>query len=158
MKTPASFLLLLLLSTCCLTSLRPARMHAYQTLAHLTPDEIAVTKAAEQLRLAMIDPTKEVLMTLTAPELSYGHSAGNIETQADFVNALVSGTSDFVSIDISNQTVTVVENTAVVRHVLLGQIVNKGVPATTKLSVLQVWLKRKGSWVLLARQATKLPQ
>ncbi|MBO0938313.1 nuclear transport factor 2 family protein [Fibrella sp. HMF5335] len=147
MKTSAAYLLLLL-STFCLTALRPAP----------TPDETAVTKAAEQLRLAMLDPTKAALMALTAPELSYGHSAGNIETQTEFVNALVSGTSDFVSIDLSNQTVAVVDNTAMIRHVLVGQIVNKGVPSTMKLSVLQVWLKRKGNWVLLARQATKLPQ
>ncbi len=152
MKKPALSLLLLLLSTLCLTALRPARMRDHQT-----PDETAVTKAAEQLRLAMIDPTKAALMALTAPELSYGHSSGSIETQTAFVEALVSGSSDFVSIDLSNQTVAVVDNTAMVRHVLVGQTVSKGVPGTTKLSVLQVWVKQKGNWVMLARQATKLP-
>jgi Domain of unknown function (DUF4440) len=148
MKTSRFPLLLLLLSIICLTALRQAS----------TPDEAAVTKAAEQLRLAMISPTKAALIALTAPELSYGHSSGTIENQAAFIEALVSGTSAFVSIDLSNQTVAVVESTALVRHVLLGQTVSKGVPGTTKLSVLQVWVKRKGNWVMLARQATKLPQ
>lgn len=147
MKTSAASLLLLLLSAFCLTAFRPA----------LTPDEIAVTKAAEQLRLAMINPTKAALMALTAPELSYGHSSGSIENQAAFVEALVSGTSDFVSIDLSNQTVAVVDNTAMVRHTLMAQTSSKGVPGTTKLSVLQVWVKQKGNWIMLARQATKLP-
>ena len=146
-------LLLLLISVCCLTAFRTSPLHA-----GLTPDETAVTKAAEQLRLAMVDPTKAALMALTAPELSYGHSSGSIETQTAFVEALVSGSSDFVSIDLSNQTVVVVDNTAMVRHVLVGQTVSKGVPGTTKLSVLQVWIKQKGNWVMLARQATKLPQ
>lgn len=144
MKKPLYILMLLVVS---LTALRPA----------LSPDEAAVTKVAEQLRLAMIDPTKAALMALTAPELSYGHSSGSLETQADFVEALVSGKSDFITIELSNQTVAVVGNTALVRHVLVGQTVSKGVPGTTKLSVLQVWIKQKGNWVMLARQATKLP-
>ena len=154
MKKPsyALSLLFLLLSLSSLTAPRPAPRPAGSPA-----DEAAVAKAAEQLRLAMIDPTKAALMALTAPELSYGHSGGSLETQAEFVEALVSNKSDFVTIDISNQTITVVDNTALVRHKLLAQTSNKGVPGEAKLSVLQVWVKQKGNWVMLARQAVKLP-
>jgi hypothetical protein len=33
----------------------------------------------------------------------------------------------------------------------------KGVPKTTPLSVLMVWVKDKGVWQLTARQTTRLP-
>ena len=119
-------------------------------------DKQAVTQAVEKLRKAMIDPNKATLEALAANDLSYGHSNGNIEDKAAFVEALVSGASDFKSIDLTDQTVTVVDNTAMVRHKLSGETNNKGVAGQVKLGVLLVWVKQKGDWKLLARQAVKI--
>lgn len=119
-------------------------------------DKQAVTQAVEKLRKAMIDPDKATLEAIASDELSYGHSGGNLENKAAFVEALVSGASDFKTIDLTEQTVTIVDNTAMVRHKLSAETNNKGVAGQVKLAVLLVWVKQKGDWKLLARQAVKI--
>ena len=120
-------------------------------------DEKAVTAAVEALRKAMIDPDKTILSNLTAEDLSYGHSGGQLQTKAEFIETLVSGKSDFVTIDLTEQTVKVVDRTAIVRHHLYATTNDGGKPGSVKLSILLVWVKQKGEWKLLARQAVKLP-
>ena len=119
-------------------------------------DEQAVNAAVESLRKALIDPDKASLDALVLDELTYGHSNGNLQDKTAFEDALLSKSSDFVTIDLSAQTVKVVGNTAWVRHTLTATTNDGGKPGTTHLSVLLVWLKQKGQWRLLARQAVKI--
>ncbi|WP_460911359.1 nuclear transport factor 2 family protein [Spirosoma areae] len=122
-----------------------------------TKDQTAVSQAVEQLKMLMIDPDKGKLEALAADELSYGHSAGKIEDKKAFVDAFVSGSSDFNVINLTEQTITIVDNTALVRHKLMAETQDKGKePGQVKLSVLLVWVKQKGNWKLLARQAVKI--
>lgn len=119
-------------------------------------EQTAVEQAVAQLRLLMIDPDQAKLASLASDELSYGHSSGKIEDKKAFIEALTSGSSDFKTIDLTEQTVTIVDNTALVRHKLMAETANDGKPATAHLSVLLVWVKQKGSWKLVARQAVKI--
>ena len=116
----------------------------------------AVAQAVEKLRTLMIDPDKAGLEALASDAISYGHSNGKIEDKKAFVEALVSGESDFKTIELTDQTVTVVDNTALVRHKLSAVTANSGTPGTAKLSVLLIWIKQKNTWKLLARQAVKI--
>jgi ketosteroid isomerase-like protein len=120
-------------------------------------EEAAVATAVEDLRKAMVDPNKATLDKLTADELSYGHSSGKIQTKAEYIESLTSAASDFVSIDLTEQTIKLSGNTAIVRHILSGNTNDGGKPGTVKLGVLTIWQKQKGQWRLLARQAFKLP-
>lgn len=115
-----------------------------------------VKASLEVLRLAMISGDKTQLLKITTPGLSYGHSSGVIETQEQFIEKLSSGRSDFVSINISNETISLYKNTAIVRHQLEAQTNDGGKPGTVKLHVLLVWVKNKKSWQLATRQAVKL--
>jgi ketosteroid isomerase-like protein len=119
--------------------------------------EGAVAASVEALRKVMVDPDKAALDKLTMDELSYGHSNGMVQNKQEFIEALISGKSDFVTIDLSQQTVKVVGKSAVVRHILSATTNDGGKPGTVKLSVLQVWQEQNGEWKLLARQAVKLP-
>jgi len=119
-------------------------------------DEKAVAAAVETLKKAMIDPDRATLERLASADLSYGHSNGLLEDRAAFVEALTSGKSDFVTIDLSDQTIRVTGNVAVVRHKLMAETKNSGTPGTAKLAVLLVWQKQNSGWVLLARQAVKI--
>lgn len=119
-------------------------------------DEKAVAAAVENLKKAMLDPDRATLERLASANLSYGHSGGLVEDRAAFVEALVSGKSDFVTIDLSEQTIRVTNNVALVRHKLMAETKNSGTPGTAKLAVLLVWMKQKSGWVLLARQAVKI--
>jgi ketosteroid isomerase-like protein len=121
-----------------------------------TKEENAVAAAVESLRKAMIDADKPALEKLTCDELSYGHSSGVIQDKTAFVDAIASGKSDFVTIDLTDQTIKVVGNTALVRHILAASINDGGKPGTVKLSVLLVWQKQNKEWKLLARQAVKI--
>jgi ketosteroid isomerase-like protein len=119
-------------------------------------DEIAVANAVEALKKAMIDADKAALENIATDGLSYGHSSGKVEDKAEFVRAIVSGESDFVTIDLTEQTIKIVGNNAIVRHKLFAKTNNKGQAGTANIAILLVWQKQKGQWKLLARQAVKI--
>jgi ketosteroid isomerase-like protein len=117
-----------------------------------------VEQAVEQLRKAMVDADAASLKKLVADDVSYGHSSGKVEDKAQFIQSLSDGTSDFLKIDLKDQTVRLTGNVAIVRHVLEADMHDKGKdPASIRIGVLQVWTKHSGKWQLLARQAFKLP-
>lgn len=122
------------------------------TLYAQSKDEKDIANAVEIFRKGLLDGDRKVLESITAPELTYGHSSGVIEDKAAFVEALVSGKSDFVKIELSNQTIKIVGNTALVRHELHGETSTGPI----HLGVLLVWQKQKNEWKLLARQAFRL--
>lgn len=115
-----------------------------------------VAEAVEQLRKAMVDADKAGLENAVSDSLSYGHSTGRVESKTEFVENLVSGKSDFVTIELSEQTISVKDGVAVVRHILNAVTNDGGKPGTAKIKILLVWVKEKGQWKLLARQAVKL--
>ena len=120
--------------------------------------EKAVANAVAGLTKAMIDADKSRLEKYTSDKLSYGHSSGVVQNQAEFVDAIVSGRSDFVTIDLTEQTIKIAGNNAIVRHILKGTNNDGGKPGAPHLYVLLVWQKQKsGEWKLLARQAAKVP-
>jgi hypothetical protein len=117
-------------------------------------DERAVAQAVNALAKAMLDVDRARLEALAAEQLSYGHSAGKIETKKEFVDAILSRAGAFRKLDLSDQTIAVVENEAIVRHRMTGETVNpSGQVSPVKVGVLQVWQKKDGNWLLLARQA-----
>ncbi len=119
-------------------------------------DEVKLTAAVENLRKAMIDANRTTLETLTADKLSYGHSSGRIEDKKEFIDKIANGSSDFVTIDLSEQIVTVSGKTAIVRHILKAKTNDGGKPGEVNLRILLVWQKQNGKWKLLARQAVKM--
>ena len=118
--------------------------------------EQAVSSAVESLRKAMVDGDSVQLDKITDAELTYGHSGGNVQSKAAFIHSFTSGQSDFVTIDLTGQTIQLYGNTAVVRHTLSASTNDGGKPGTVKISVMTVWQKHKKDWKLIARQAVKL--
>ncbi len=118
--------------------------------------EQAVAAAAEKLRVAMIDATPAALTALVADDLSYGHSGGRVDTKDSFIGDLIAGKSDFVTIVITDQTIKVVGNTAIVRHALTADTNDSGKPGKVQIKILGVWQQQGGQWKLLARQAVRV--
>lgn len=118
--------------------------------------EKQVAAATEQLRKAMVDGDRTALENIAAEKLSYGHSGGHIDDKKEFVEKIASGNSDFLSIDISDQTISISGKTAIVRHILTAKTHDKGKDiADVHLRIILVWQKQAGKWRLLARQAVK---
>lgn len=119
-------------------------------------EEAAVNAAVENLKKAMIDGDKGALEKITSDKLSYGHSSGRVEDRAAFVDNIVTGKSDFVTIELTNQTVSVSGDAAIVRHTLSATTNDSGNPGSVKLNIMLIFQKQKGQWKLLARQAVKV--
>ena len=132
-----------------LTTMLPALSNAQ------SKHSLAVAAAVEKLRVAMIDGNKTSLEGLVTNDLSYGHSGGHIDDKKEFVEKLSSGKSDFVTIDLSGQSISISGKTAIVRHKLDATTNDGGKPGEVHLLVMLVWQKQGGQWKLLARQAVK---
>lgn len=126
------------------------------TNLHAQTDEQAIAARVEKLRVAMIAADKEALDELTAPSLNYVHSTGRLETKQEFIENLLSGKSDFVTIDLTDHTITLNGDVAIVRHKLTAQTNDGGKPGSANIGVMQVWQKQNGVWKLIGRQAFKL--
>jgi hypothetical protein len=131
-------------------------IQATQVLLAQSAEEKKVADAVEVLRKALISAEQPTLDRITAPELSYGHSSGRVEDKAAFIEALTTGRSDFVTIELKDQTIQIVGSTAIVRHKLTAETFNDGVTGNVSISVLLIWQKQKGEWKLLVRQAFKI--
>lgn len=121
-----------------------------------SPDEAAVAKAIATLSEAIVAPDKAALQKITWPELSYGHSAGSVENQDQFIDALVSKRSVIVLIDNPKMSSSVVGDIAISRGTMTFVVAGAGAPSRVDLTLLLIWQKRGGEWRLLARQAYKV--
>ncbi len=116
-----------------------------------------VAAAVESLMKGIVDADKNLLQELTADGLVYGHSSGKVQNRSEFIDeVIISKPLDFVKIELLDQTIKVIGNAAVVRHILSAEITNNGVPGSLKIGNMLVWQKQKGKWKLIARQAYKL--
>lgn len=132
-------------------------LSAWLLQAQTTGEADRVGEAVENLRQALLSGEKNALDQITHEALSYGHSGGSTEDKKSFMASLTSGRSDFTELTFADQSVTVSENVAIVRHRLSAATNDEGKgPGKVQLSVLLVWVKQNGYWKLLARQAVKI--
>lgn len=131
-------------------------LFSIESLSAQLKAEAAVLKRVEALRRAMIDADAAALDELVSDDLSYGHSNAVVEDKKRFREKLITGESDFITMELSELTVKTSGKTALVRCRLEGQTRDGGKPGQAKLHVLMVWQQKGGQWKLLARQATKL--
>jgi ketosteroid isomerase-like protein len=119
-------------------------------------DEAAVADAVETLRKALFEANKAKLEQVAAPQISYGHSDGRVETKEQFINGVMTRKQVVKSLAYPELKVAVVGNAAIARHLHLSESELDGKTTTTRIGVLQVWQKQDGGWKLLARQAFRL--
>jgi ketosteroid isomerase-like protein len=123
--------------------------------------EKEVAEAVQKMRSALLAEDVPALKSLTSENLSYGHSGGVIETQAEFLAVFASKKSDYQKWDVSNQTISFHgKELAMVRQNVKAEILSteNGTLNNLNIGLLMVWVKEKGTWKLLARQAFRIPQ
>jgi ketosteroid isomerase-like protein len=119
-------------------------------------DESAVNDAMNRLSAAMIAGNAQQMKALTADTLTYGHSSGKVQNQAEFIDTIASGQTRYKQIDLTKSVTTVSGNDAVIRDHFNGTTDSGGKLAEVDFDVLMVWQKQSdGVWKLLARQGYK---
>lgn len=126
-------------------------------VSHAEPsDRQLLEERIKLLSQAMVSADADALKELTSPQLSYGHSSGRVEDQTTFIGNLLNGSSDFVTIELQDQQLAVMDNIAIVRHTLSAETRDGGKPGLVKIGVMLVWKNSADQWQLVARQAFKL--
>ena len=116
-----------------------------------------VEAAVNNFNEALVNPTVEKLNNLCSDKLTYGHSSGLVQNKEVFVNDVVNGSFDFLTVDAPEQTIYLSGETAVVRNLFVSKATNKGEPIDIRLGCVQIYKRQEdGSWKLLMRQAFKI--
>ncbi len=125
----------------------------------------AQTAAEKQISDAVLAVHKAIfvnkdsltLEAIIATELSYGHSGGKVEDRTEMINNVAKNRSVYTNLDAKILSVNIQGKTAVSRYLLTGiETKMDGTSTNLKLNILQVWIKEKKVWKLLARQAVKI--
>jgi len=120
-------------------------------------DETLVAAAVEKLRTAMISGNKADLESVLSNDLTYAHSSGKIQSKEVFVEEISTKKSNFLTIELSKQSISITGDVAIVSHQLNATTNDGGKPAAPHLNIVLVWKKTKGEWKLIARRAFHAP-
>jgi ketosteroid isomerase-like protein len=94
---------------------------------------------------------------LFARKATYGHSSGKIETREEAVAAIVQNKAVYTDTAMHIDNMVVNGKVAVVRTAFKAKQNNPdGNAAPLNLHIMLVWVKEKGKWRLMGRQAVKL--
>ena len=116
----------------------------------------AIAESVDALNNALINPENALFEELVMEELSYGHSSGKVQNKEEFIDDLINGSFDFQSISITDQTIDISGQTAIVRHILSAKAANNEIPVEIRIGIFLVYKNENNQWKLLARQAFKL--
>lgn len=131
---------------------------ASHTVFAQSKDEVLVAQAIERFRIAMMQPDSIVLADLVSDDLEYVHSSGTLKNKQGFIDEFMKRQTDVANVVISNQTIKISGNNAIVRHRLVADSRKAGYPPVIDIVIMMVWKKEQGKWKMLARQAAKIPQ
>lgn len=123
------------------------------------------TKAERSVGQALLEVHKAVFVNkdsveldrLFAPEITYGHSGGKLETRQETIHNVGNNKSTYTGITATQIWILVTKKTAVTRYLLSGTETRaNGEAIPLHLNIIQTWVKRHGKWKMLARQAVKV--
>ncbi|MDQ3279290.1 MAG: nuclear transport factor 2 family protein [Bacteroidota bacterium] len=98
-----------------------------------------------------------LLEDLFAKNATYGHSGGKIETREEAIAAISKNKSVYVDTAVSNIKVVMNDDVAIVRHLFKANEKKlDGTVSPLNFTMMLVWVKQKGKWRLMGRQAVKL--
>jgi ketosteroid isomerase-like protein len=97
------------------------------------------------------------LEDLFAKQASYGHSHGNLQTRAEAISGISKNKSKYTDTSVTILKVIIEDDVAIVRHLFKANE-NKadGTVAPLNLMMMLVWVKQKGKWRLMGRQAVSV--
>lgn len=103
--------------------------------------------------------TKDSLTTedLLAKKATYGHSSGKIETREEAIDGIVHSRAVYSDTSLTVHNIVMNGDVAIVRTTFKSKQSNPGGNASPlNLHIMLVWVKEKGKWRLMGRQAVRL--
>ena len=98
-----------------------------------------------------------ILEDLFAKKASYGHSGGKVETREEAIRNISKNKSVYADTAVSNVSVVINGDVAIVRHLFkANEEKPDGSVSSLNFTMMLVWVKEKGTWRLMGRQAVKL--
>ncbi len=95
------------------------------------------------------------LRKIWSPEYVINNPAGKVVTGKEIIQAMKSGTR-YQAYEKTIERITIIDNIAIVmgKEVLIDQ--PKDPKQSTARRITNIWIKKKGNWYLIARQATNI--
>jgi hypothetical protein len=120
-------------------------------------DSLALKNRMQLLDKALIEKDSTALLSVLHKNVSYGHSNGWVQTRSDVLNDFKSEKLIYSKIENSAARIVAInKKQAIVRTSTHAEgLLNKN-PFNLDMHVLQVWIKTKRGWQLMARQSVKL--
>lgn len=119
-------------------------------------DSLGLKEMMQKLDKALLEKDDAMLQIVLHKDASYGHSNGWIQRKGDVLNDFKSGKLSYSKIEnISANIVTINKKWATVRTNTNAEGVVNGNDFKLTMHVMQVWIKTKNGWQLMARQSAK---
>jgi ketosteroid isomerase-like protein len=97
------------------------------------------------------------LEDLFAKQATYGHSHGNLQTREEAISGVVKNKSNYTDTSIKILKVIIGDDVAIVRHLFKANEVKKdGSVTPLNFTMMLVWVREKGKWRLMGRQAVSV--
>lgn len=120
-------------------------------------DSLVLKESMQKLDKALLGKDNAALQLLLHKDLNFGHSNGWIQTRTDLLNDFNSGKLIYSKIENNNSNIiTLNKKWATVRTNTNAEGSVNGNAFKLTLHVMQVWMKTKKGWQLMARQSAKL--
>ncbi|MEO6330537.1 MAG: nuclear transport factor 2 family protein [Ginsengibacter sp.] len=121
-------------------------------------DEALIAQALGRFNEVMVRPDSAVLADIASNDLVYVHSSGTVKNKQGFIDEFMKRSTNFSKVIITDQTIKISGDNAIVTHHLVADANSPGYPPVVDIIILMVWRKEEGNWKMLARQAAKIPQ
>ena len=115
--------------------------------------EKEILSTMEAYRVAMIKNDAAVLDKLLSDDLTFVHSAGQLETKADVLKSVTTGKNVITKMEFSDTSVRFYGSTALVRCCVDLWHSDTNI---VYMNILHAWVNGPKGWQLAARQATRL--
>jgi uncharacterized protein (TIGR02246 family) len=119
----------------------------------------AEVRAADARRMdAMVKADVQALATLLAPDITYTHSTGEVQSREVFLETISSGRLDYVSMVPSDIQVRVLgDRAAVITGRADVKLIAQGKENAVALRFTSVWSRSAEGWQMVVWQSTRLP-
>ena len=120
-------------------------------------DSLSLKESVAKLDHALMNKDLKILQQVLHDDISFGHSNGWVQNKKEIFNDFESGKLVYSKIESSNIMILVInEQRATVKMNIEAEGTVNGNAFNLKMHVMQVWVKNKMGWQLLARQSAKL--